>query len=105
MHHTWHFSGPRIVDFYRPGIQAPWLLFNREPERAWQWAQCAHDEIAAYGSPIYEHGYANLTQRYIPDPTLEEKLTSVVSDAGGAAFFEDPKWRATLTSICRVLWE
>jgi peptidoglycan/xylan/chitin deacetylase (PgdA/CDA1 family) len=104
--HTWHFKGPRVVDFWRPGAATErmgpiWLLWNTFPDaKPYYLTQAAERESdIPYGAPIYEHGKALETRRFFPDPGLEEELTAYVRQHGGVRFFDDPDWRGRLTAI------
>jgi peptidoglycan/xylan/chitin deacetylase (PgdA/CDA1 family) len=106
--HTWHFSGPRVVDFWRPGSATEadgpvWLLWNEFPElKPYYLTRAAeHEGRIPYGTPIYEHGKALETRRFFPGARIGEDLIAYVAAHGGKGFFEDPAWREVLQARVR----
>jgi hypothetical protein len=102
--HTWHFSGPEIVDFHRPaGVDGyqfpPWLGWNEFPDRKYGSLSRRVDDEIPYGTPIYQHEKAMVVRRYFPDLELAARLAKRVSDGGGAAFFGRPGWRKDLAGV------
>ena len=102
--HTWYFSGPEIVDFHRPpGIDGyempPWLAWNIFPERKHESMSENPEREIPYGTPIYRHGKALVTQRYFEDAGVTDRLVRHVTDNGGADFFSVDGWRGTLHEI------
>ncbi len=94
--HRRHFTGPRIVDYLRPGTPHFWHRWNTAPERQPYSLSDPLVTDAEYGEPIYEHGQALLGPRYQPDPAVAEMAKALVQAEGGAAFFARPDWRTTL---------
>jgi len=90
MSHTWLFSGPRIVDFYRPGsgFEYPWMAWNARPEQKYRWLTEDQEGFVPYGRPIYEHGRALGITRYLGDKGLEDHLVRFVRDNRSGAFFD-----------------
>ena len=107
--HTWHFKGPRIVDFWHPGCATRpggpiWMLWNRFPESKPYYLLRAHEIEAqiAYGTPIYEYGRALTTRRYLPGERLTEVLTRYVDERGVSSFFQDGNWQDELHQVAHA---
>ena len=56
-----------------------------------------------YGSPIYRHGKALVTRRYLEDAGVTDRLTAHVAERGGADFFRGDTWRDELLEIAAGL--
>jgi len=101
--HTWYFTSDRIVDYYRPGnaITGPrsrlrflWLNAH-EAQKPYALSQL-DDHAIPWGTPVYEYAPALVARRYVPDARESEATAALVARHGGAAFFDDPGWRAKL---------
>jgi len=105
--HTWHFSGPQIVDYWHPGSATEsggpvWMLWNRFPEfKPYYLIDAArYEKKIPYGTIIYEHGKSLETKIYKPsDSGLELKLISYVKKKGGIDFFKEHNWKKILDDI------
>ncbi|MFZ1948415.1 MAG: polysaccharide deacetylase family protein [bacterium] len=94
--HTWHFTGPKIVDFHHPGDSYPWLAWNRRPERKYLYLEEDQTEYVPWGSPIYEFQPAVQARCYFPDRAVERAAVAVVEAGGGRRFFDESDWRSEL---------
>ena len=54
------------------------------------------DHSIPWGTPVYEYAPALVARRYFPEVREAEAVVEFVARRGGAAFFEDPGWRAKL---------
>lgn len=106
--HTWHFNGPKIIDFWYPGIatkanpQSPiWMLWNEYPEiKPYYLTKSAEYETKfSYGTPIYEHGNALTTRRYFPNDSIKNLLCSYIADNGGRDFFRQVDWHQKIQNV------
>jgi hypothetical protein len=98
MTHTWHFSGPPVVDFHAPGGTTgyPWLAWNEAPARKHAYLTEDQDELVPWGRPIYAHQRALAGRRYLEDESLRRHLEALVSAEGGRRFFAAPGWQDRL---------
>ena len=96
MSHTWHFSGAKVVDYYHPGGEHPWMVWNRFPETMPHWLTEFDETMVPFGTPIYEFDLAIRARRYVPDAKLDEHLTEFTDQHGGREFFQVPDWRGRL---------
>ena len=95
--HTWYFTGPRVLDFHRPGMNRyPWLAWNCRPERKPFYMVENQNAFVPWGQPIYEHGKALDGYRYFPPLKVEDSLIKYVADNGGSEFFAAKSWRLEL---------
>jgi peptidoglycan/xylan/chitin deacetylase (PgdA/CDA1 family) len=104
MTHTWYFNGPDVIDFHRPTgvddyVPPPWLAWNRFPEQ--KYASLVEDleKKVDYGTPIYMHGKAMTTRRYLEDEALTRRLVDEVSSGGGQDYFKRADWRKRLSAV------
>ena len=95
--HTWHFTGPRLLDFYKPGDKDyPWLAWNMKPELKPFSVQNDQNRIVPWGTPIYEYEKALISRRYLPPQEVAEAITALVNQKGGGVFFQQKGWEKEL---------
>lgn len=104
--HTWHYSGPEVVDFHRPrgvdGYVPPlWLGWNMYPDRKFEYMDERLEEKVPCGTPIYRHHKALAAKRYYEDQSVGARLVRHVSENGGESFFERKGWRGELMALVR----
>ena len=99
--HTWHFTGPRVVDVHRPRQPQPypWLFWNARPERKPYYLNENQETFRPWGYPVLEHAKALLARRFIPDEQATARLPEVVASRGGADFFAGADWWSQLQSF------
>ena len=97
--HTWYFSEPTVIDIHQPRdiYPYPWLSWNARPERKPYYLNEDQQHFVPWGLPVFRHEKALITRRFIPERDLLKEITKYVEDAGGAAYFDRPDWRATLS--------
>lgn len=107
MTHTWHFTGPRIVDFHRhyPTTPYPWLFWNTRPDRKPYYLTEDQQSFLPWGYPIFEHGKALVATRFLPDAKAVAHVTGEVTERGGLDFFRRPDWRQILLDRCASEFE
>jgi hypothetical protein len=88
--HSWCFTGPELVDFYRPGSPFPWVLWNEMPDRCYDWMRDPALGESIYGIPIYRNGRNLVSRKYHDDQELKARLLDHVRENGGGSFFDDP---------------
>lgn len=102
--HTWHFTGPHIVDFHRPSgidgyVTPPWLSWNMRPGGKSGYMSRDPGKDIPWGTPVYEHERALVARRYFPDPRTAEALRAHVDSSGGGRFFDRAGWRDELNGL------
>lgn len=99
--HTWYFTGPTIVDYYRPSSARsyPWMAWNARPDRKPFYLQEDQTAFVPWGTPVFEHEKSLLARRFEPDPAATQAVIEAVDAGGGRAFFERADWRQQLDSI------
>lgn len=85
--HTWHPSSERIIDFYSPESNYPWMTWNRRPDLKYSYLPNRLKDVVALGEPVYEHKRAFAGPKYTPDQRLADHLVSIVRDGGEDSFF------------------
>ena len=104
MTHTWYFSGPKALDFHRPGLaRYPWMAWNARPERKHAYMREDQSGFVPAGTPVCEHQKALVCRRYHPPEQVAEALASHVERSGGADFFQTPDWKRALTGLHQEL--
>lgn len=94
LHHHRVFTGPRIVEFYHPGIG---LAEYDIPVPEGYEARLRTDAAALFGMPIYENDpLMSGALRYLEDGQLTEACLAHVAANGGASFFGRSSWRTAL---------
>jgi hypothetical protein len=103
--HTWYFSAPEILDYHAPRACSPypWLLWNARPDRKPFYLVEDQEQFVPWGHPIFRHEKALIARRFFPDPDPVRAMTEHVTEHGGRAFFENPRWRESLTQYVRKL--
>lgn len=95
--HTWYFSGPKLIDFHKPGDKKyPWLAWNLRPEQKPFYIQNGQSEIIPLGMPIYEYEKAMICKKYFPPEKVVKGITMLVEQRGGKDFFHQPHWKEEL---------
>lgn len=102
MSHTWYATGPRIVDFHRPGLVTPWLSWNARPERKSFYRREDQSNFVPWGTPIHEHGRSLGIRRYFPDEDIAQAVVSHVAARGGAEYFARASWMTDLGQVARM---
>ncbi len=98
--HTWYFSGPKPLDFHRPGLaQYPWMAWNVRPERKHVYMREDQSSFVPAGTPVYENQKALVCRRYFPPVEVVEGLVAHVEQSGRTAFFQKPDWKRELTGL------
>jgi peptidoglycan/xylan/chitin deacetylase (PgdA/CDA1 family) len=105
--HTWYFTGPRIVDYWRPGAATRpdgpvWMLWNLLPAMKPLYLTRSREleTRIPWGTPIYEHAKALESRRYYPhEPGLESALQEYVAEHGNEEFFRQEDWRERLDAL------
>lgn len=106
--HAWYFKGPKIVDFWYPGIATappgrgrPWMLWEKFPELKFSYLTKAseYEHRIPYGTPIYESGKSLVTRRFFPNNALDTILPEYVERNGGKDFFLQGGWRQKLDAL------
>jgi len=105
--HTWFPCGPKVVDYWHPGIATSfngpvWMLWNRWPKCKPFYISEAQDNESQipWGTPVYEHAKSLESPRYFPEETdLHEELTRFVEREGGGDYFQHSDWRSRLDDI------
>ena len=89
--HTWHFSGPKIVDYYSPfnAPEYPWMAWNARPDRKPFYLQEDQTEFVRWGTPVFEFEKSLLVKRFVPDEELIQDVIEVVNSKGGGRFFKE----------------
>ena len=89
--HTWYFSGPKIVDFWRPDQkQHCWMAWNKHPERKPYYLNENQWDFVELGTPVFEHEKSLCVQRFFPSQGVSDGLVEFVRNKGGKAWFEAP---------------
>jgi len=101
--HTWYFTSDTIVDYYRPGnaITGPrsrlrFLWLNAHEDLKPFALEQLDDHAIPWGTPVYEYAPALVARRFFPNLREGDVAAEFVARHGGAAFFDDPAWRAKL---------
>jgi len=95
--HTWYFSGPKLLDFYKPGDkQYPWLAWNMKSELKPYYMLKDQSNFVPWGTPVYEYEKALICRRYFPSPAVTEKITALVRQNGDKDFFQQRDWQKEL---------
>lgn len=98
--HTWYFTGPKVADFWRPGLRVyPWMAWNAEPDRKPFYMREDQSGLVPFGTPVYENGKSLEVTRYIPAPGIAEELARYVADNDGARFFDGDGWSGRLREV------
>ncbi len=101
MSHTWHPTGPEIVDFHRPGLSTPWLAWNARPERKPFYLVEDQSGYVPWGAPVWRSGRSLGIRRFLPDPDVAAATTAHVAAHGGASCFAADGWEARLRDVAR----
>jgi peptidoglycan/xylan/chitin deacetylase (PgdA/CDA1 family) len=103
--HTWHFSGPEILDLHAPHDCSPypWLMWNARPDRKAFYLTENQESFVPWGHPIFRHEKALIATRFFPDADAVRALTDYVAAQGGQAFCEAPRWRESVAQHLRTL--
>jgi len=106
MTHTWHFTGPSVVDYHRPHDIAPfpWLFWNERPDRKPFYMTEDQQSMLPWGYPIFEHDKALVARRFFPDADAIQKIVQIVDKEGGSTFFDRREWRRNLEERTRSLF-
>lgn len=89
--HTWFFSGPEVVDFWKPTQETHcWMPWNARPERKPYYLTENQRNFIDCGTPVYVHGKAMCVRRFFPATEIADGMRSFVRDQGSAAFFDKP---------------
>ncbi len=94
MHHPAIFTSPKIVDFYRPGMNGykNWNLPVFQSQ-----GKDRFGEMPPLGSPIFEFDSRfSEHPRFLPDEKVHQACQQFVEENGGTAFFADKSWRGKL---------
>ena len=95
--HTWYFSGPKLLDFYKPGDkQYRWLAWNMRPEQKPFYMLKDQSNFVPWGTPVYEYEKALICRRYFPPQEVAEKITALVRQNGDEDFFQQRDWKKDL---------
>lgn len=95
--HTWYFSGPKLLDFYKQGDkQYPWLAWNMKSELKSFYMLKDRSNFVPRGTPVYEYEKALIYRRYFPPQEVTEKITKLVNQEGGQDFFLQKEWKKRL---------
>lgn len=95
--HTWYFSGPKLVDFHRPGGKKyPWLAWNVKPDLKPFYIENEQESLVAFGTPVYEFEKALICRRYFPPEEVTNRITELVEYEGGENFFQKKGWEIKL---------
>ncbi len=99
--HTWHFTGPKVVDYYSPSSAAnyPWMAWNARPERKPFYIQEDQAAFVPWGTPVFEHEKSLIARRFSPDTNAIDSLVDAVSAQGAAGIFAQPDWRKTVQRL------
>jgi len=86
--HTWFFSGPEIVDFWKPGQKTHcWMAWNARPERKPHYLTENQWDFVECGTPVYAHDKALCVRRFFPADDIVDGMIAFVRDKGGVDFF------------------
>lgn len=99
MSHTWYPTGAEIVDFHRPGLDTPWLMWNARPDRKPYYRLEDQSGFVPWGSPIHRNGRSLGIRRFFPDPDVAPAVAGHVAARGGAVYFESAGWRDELLGV------
>jgi len=81
--HTWYFSGPKLVDFHKPGNKKyPWLAWNMRSDFKPLYMSKSENNIVPWGTPVYEYEKALICKRYFPPEDVAEKIETFVKQRG-----------------------
>jgi peptidoglycan/xylan/chitin deacetylase (PgdA/CDA1 family) len=95
--HTWYFSGPKLIDFHKPGDKKyPWLAWNMRPDLKPFYMSHSENSMVPWGTPIYEYEKALICRRYFPPEVVTEKIVSFVKQRGSEVFFQQKGWEIEL---------
>ena len=95
--HTWYFSGPRLIDFHKPGDKKyPWLAWNMRPDLKPFYMENNQERLVPFGTPIYEFEKALIYRRYFPPEEVTNRITELVQRKGGEKFFQQNDWEEEL---------
>ncbi len=88
----------RVIDYFRPGLRNPWLVWRTFPREKPRWFLRRGEDIG-YGRPIYEVGSALEGPCFRPDAEIEQRLMARVREEGGKSFFRKIGWREELDRV------
>lgn len=96
--HTWHYSGPKIVDFHCPEqlYRYPWLSWNADPARKPFYLTENQQDFVPWGHPIFEHEKSLIVRKFVPDDSLVREIVEFVASNGAAEYFNSHDWRSVL---------
>lgn len=95
--HTWYFSGPKLIDFHKPGDKKyPWMAWNMRPDLKPFYIQNDQSSFVPWGTPIYEYEKALICRRYFPPMEVTKKTTAWVKQQGCEDFFQQIGWEKKL---------
>jgi len=95
--HTWYFSGPKLIDFYKPGDKKyPWLVWNMKPELKPFYMVNNQETLIPWGTPIHEYEKALICRRYFPPEDVTKKIISYVKQKRNEVFFQYKYWEKEL---------
>jgi peptidoglycan/xylan/chitin deacetylase (PgdA/CDA1 family) len=105
MTHTWYFTGPKCVDIHRPRKPDPypWLAWNARPDRKPYYMSEDQQGFVPWGHPVFEFEKSLVARRFSPDPAAVAEIAAWVAAQGGATFFDETDWRATLEARFDIL--
>ncbi len=94
--HASIFCSDTVVDFITPTFASEHILDH-------PLVSALHAPVflgpAALGAPLFvRRSRMSDARRFVLSPSLVDDMTGFVADQGGAAFFERPDWRQTLTA-------
>lgn len=92
--HTWHFTGPTVVDCYVPGNahEYPWMQWNSKPDRKPHYLTENQEEFVALGTPIFEFEKSLLARRFFPDDELVEEVRKAATAQESKLVQQVPGW-------------
>jgi peptidoglycan/xylan/chitin deacetylase (PgdA/CDA1 family) len=102
--HTWHFSGPHVIDFISPETidTYQWVLWNFSPHLKplplfkSEWTPTKE---AVLGFPVFENKRALVTRRFIESDDLKSGLVDYVEHNGASKFFQRNDCRERLKEV------
>lgn len=94
--HTWYPTSGKIIDFRHPNDRHDWMTWNDYPEKK-PFLQVDDESLVKYGAPVFENEKSLIAKRFYPEKDLTPALTDYVAANGGAEFFLNADWKATLS--------